>query len=197
METPRHVRATNREPVSVGSFTRHVQEANDPFTERVMAFRNDDASTLEDSPDTWPAEKIKAAGDYFVKADTKLTARRENADAFVELHPEFKDNKKNADVMQRTLQTMYGDVAFSVEQYEAAYQVSCANNLLDLDGEELSRQAKQRKAEAKQRAEDRAHPVTPSESELYAMPLEDLRRLDAIENHNRMQLAGERGGNGW
>lgn len=36
-------------PFGVGSYTHHVAETVDPFNQRVMAFKNDDASALEDS----------------------------------------------------------------------------------------------------------------------------------------------------
>src|SRR6266851_632365 len=122
-ETPRHVRATDRTPMSVGSFTRTITTPEDPFTARVMAFKNDDASNLEDSPDNWTAEKIRAAGDYFARANAKLTARHENADGFIALHEEFLDTERNGEAINRTLQTMYGDIAFTVDHFEAAYQV--------------------------------------------------------------------------
>jgi hypothetical protein len=91
---------------------------------------------------------------------------------------------------------MYGsDRAYTVGEFESAYQVCCANNLLDLDGEELSRQEQQRKADENARiAAEREQSVAPSVPELYDMSLEDLRRLDAIENQKRMQRLGEEGG---
>jgi len=66
------------------------------------------------------------------------------------------------------------------------------SGFLKLDKAEL---AKQEKDAAKALAEaERAHSVEPSIDDLYSMPLEDLRRLDAVENQKRMERIGNEGG---
>ena len=179
---------------------RHVETdaQRDPFNHRVMAFLNDDASELDDS-EKLTAEHIKAAALLAEREDQAKADRlasQQAADAFVAGHPEYDDKSEaNAHLLLNQVETMFGKGLHTIKQWEAAYEYLRTNtNFLKLDAKELS---KQKKAADKARFDAAQNPVTPSVQELYEMPLDDLRRLDAVENQKRMQRAGERGGNGW
>jgi len=175
---------------SVGNYTRSVQKESDPFDVRLRATLDGTLDTLEDNFENWPAEKVKEAYQGFERANTKHIVVNQNASTFLAVHPEFIDNDANAQLVNRTLKTMFGDCVHTVEQFESTYQVLRVSNSLALDKVKL---AEQEKAAAKQRVEA-AKSVTPTEEEMYNMPLEELRRLDAIENQKRMQKRGEEGG---
>jgi hypothetical protein len=120
-------------------------------------------------------------------------------DHFVALHPEFIDINANAETMNRTLEALYGDRLYSVDEFEKAYAVCRANNSLELDEALI---VKQQQAAANQRAkaarEQRAAATRVfSEAEKENMSLEELREAENREIRRRMQEAGERGGNGW
>jgi hypothetical protein len=184
--------------ISVGNFTRHVDTPEDPFTARVMAIKNDDASNLDDNPENWPADKIRAAAEMFQREDTVRHNQQQsgiNADAFLTMHPEIYDTQRNAELFKHELHRMFGESLLTVNEYEAAYESLRASNLLSLNKTEVE---KQRKAADKARyAAQKAQTVTPSEQDLYDMPLDELRRRDTVEAQKRMQRAGERGGNGF
>ena len=196
-ETPRHVRATDRTPMSVGGYTRTIDTPVDPFNNRVLAFLNDDASELEEA-EKLTAEQIKAAALLAQREDRAAQDRFEtikNGDAFAAGRPEYVDNDPNAHLLLNQARTMFGNGVITIKQFESAYEYLRTNtNFLKLDPKEL---AKQQKAADKARFDAAQQPVTPSEQELYDMDLDDLRRLDAVENQRRMQLIGERGGDGF
>jgi hypothetical protein len=117
------------------------------------------------------------------RADAKLNTRLQTSASFIDLHKEFLDTEANGQAMNRTLQAMYGDVAFTLEQMENAYAVLRANTMLDVDQAVI---VKQEQAAANERAKAaRERSAGHSMEELYEMDLEDLRRLDAIENEKR------------
>lgn len=195
MATPRHVRATDRTPMSVGGFTRNTLEQEDPFNTRVRAFKDDNLDTLEDNPENWPAEKVKAAAEMFQREDKATqdrVASQQNADAFVAGCPEYIDTKVNGQLLFNQARTMFGDGVIAIPQFQEAYEHLRNNtNFLKLNQAEVE---KRLKVDAKARFDAAQNPVTPSEQDLYDMPLDDLRRLDAIDAHNRMQRRGEEGG---
>lgn len=176
-------------------YTRYTQTKDDPFTARVKAFKRDDASELEDSPENWSAEKVKAAAEMFQRQDQKqqnTVANREMADVFIAEHPEYIDSGVNGRLMTHELRRTFGEGAYTLAQYEQAYESLCNSNFLNLD-EKIVREQQKEAARARAQAE-RARSVTPAEQDLYEIPLEDLRRLDAIENQKRMQRIAEEGG---
>jgi hypothetical protein len=180
---------------SVGNYTRNTDSQEDPFNTRVRAFRDDSVDTLPDTFENWPKERVKEAVEGMLRADQRqqdLIATKDNADVFLAAHPEFLDTTANGQLMNHELKRMFGDCLHTFDQYEAAYESLRASNFLALNKAEVE---KQRKAAAKARVEvERARSVEPSLDELWAMPLEDLRRLDAVENQQRMQRRGEEGG---
>jgi hypothetical protein len=184
--------------MSIGSYTRYISNPAeiDPLNQRVRDFLDD---SMPDGPENAPAEEVRAWAEHFQRADTNAIAQRENADAFLAVHPEFLDTKANGETMNRTLETLYGDRVYTVSEFEKAYRVCCANKSLALDKAEI---AKQEQAAADERAnaarEQRAQETrTFTEDEKYTMSLDELRQLENREIQKRMQQAGERGGNGW
>lgn len=181
----------------IGSFTRHLQNPAevDPFNVRVQAFLDDN---MPDGPENAPAEEVKKWAEHFQREDqaaTNLVANQETGDAFVAGHPEYIDNKANAALMKHEMQRMFGSGLHTLENFEAAYESLRESDFLALNKTELS---KQQKAAAKQRYEaERARSAMPSEDELSAMPLDEIRMRATIDNQRRMLSAGERSGNDW
>ena len=177
-------------------YIRYTQTQDDPFTSRVKAILNDDTSNLEDNPENWFAEKVKAAGEMFQREDTIRQNQIQsglNADAFLAAHPEILDTKANVDLFVHELKRMFGEGSLlTVNEYEAAYASLRASNFLALNKAEV---AKQQKAADKARYEaQKAQSVKPTEDEMYSMSMEEIRMRDAIENQQRMQRRGEEGG---
>ena len=173
------------------------QELPSDFDVATRARLNGESSFDDSSPrfEDWSPAKQRASFEGLQRADANVTEQRANADAFVALHPEIPDTTANAKVLNSTLEAMYGQRVYTIEEFENAAKVARANGLLQLDQAEL---AKQRAAANEQRAQaERSRIVYRTEAELENMPLEEIRRLDAIERQKQMQQAGERGGNGW
>jgi len=203
MSVDRSLRADNSTRTSgVGTFgNATIQRDVDPFDDKVRRSLDGEKLFDDESPrfEDWSPAKQRSAYEGMARGDEKSTAHHQNADAFIALHPEFLDTDRNGQAINRTLQTMYGDIVFTVEHFDAAYRVCCANNLLDLDQAEI---VKQQQAAANQRAkaarEQRAAATRVfSEVEKENMSLEELREAENREIRRRMQEAGERGGNDW
>ena len=146
-----------------------------------------------------PRKKYGPGVDHFQRTDQKLSARSQSADAFIALHPEFFDTQENGQAMNRTLQALYGDIAFTPGHFEQAYAVLKANDALDLDQSvivQMEQAAADQRAQATREQRARETRVY-SEEERYTMDLDELRRLETREIQQRNQLAAERGGNGW
>jgi hypothetical protein len=180
---------------SVGSYTRSIDAQEDPFTSRVMAIKNDDASGLEDNFENWPKERVREAVDGLQREDKArqdAASDRQTGDTFIAGHPEYVDNEANAKLMQHELFNRFGAGRHSLEQFEQAYEALRASNFLKLNQAEVARQ---QKAAAKQRYEaQRAPSVEPSIEEIESMSLEEIRMRDAIENQKRMERIGAEGG---
>jgi hypothetical protein len=73
------------------------------------------------------------------KADQQRS--REDADAFIKLHPEVRDTTKNAHQLRAHTMSAFGTAHPSLQQLEAAYPALRANGLLDINQAELARQA--------------------------------------------------------
>lgn len=175
---------------SAGNYTRTIDTQEDPFNTRVRATL-DGEELDQDNPENWSKEKVRAAAEMFQRADHRVLINKENADAFLAQHPEFLDTKSNAEKMNAILDSLYGERAYSSEEFETAYRAGVATKSLTIDEAELVKQ--QQRAADEQRAQG-TQSVTPTMEELETMPLEDLRRLDALENQKRMQRRGEEGG---
>jgi len=83
----------------------------------------------------------------------------QNADEFCVIHPEFLDHEKNCKQFNKVLDVMFGaNIAYSLDQFERAYEVCKANNSLELDQvrnreQQQTATTHQRKALTKQRQE--------------------------------------------
>jgi hypothetical protein len=177
----------------VGNYQRYLPNVaeNDPLNRRIQANLDGTQDELPDKFEFWDKERVKEAVAGVMREDQRQKdkiATGQNGDAFIAVHPEYVDSKANSELMRHQLKTQFGECLYTLEHYESAYEALRASNFLALDQKEV---AKQNRAEAKARAEaERARSVPPTEQQLYEMPLEDLRRLDAVK---RMQEAGERG----
>jgi len=184
METPRHVRATD----SSRSFGTGI------YGNSVVHYESTD-----NEPEL-SAEQVKAAYNAAVREDQAAQDKLEtqkNADAFIEVHKEFIDNTANAHLLLNQMNTMFGEGLHTIEHFEQAYEyLRTKTNFLKLDAKEVE---KQRSAAARQRYADaravEANRITNlSEAELEALPLEEIRRLDAVERQKQMRRIAEEGG---
>jgi hypothetical protein len=193
-------------------YVRYTQsEETDPLNQRINASLNGTLDELPDVFENWDAPHVRAAIEGLQRADQSHQDAAENqktGDAFVAGHPEYIDTKANAALMQHEMNRMFGPGLHTLEQFETAYESLCASNFLKLNQAEV---AKQEKAADKQRYEaerarteaararrftpaQRGQSVTPEEDAVYAIPLEELRRRDAIENQKRMERIAQEGG---
>ncbi len=183
--------------MSIGSFTRYTSNPaeEDPLNVRVTSSLNGTFDELPDTFENWSAPQVKEAVQGLQREDQVAHDRLEtqkNGDAFVAGHPEFIDNTANAHLLFNQMNTMFGEGLHTLDHFEKAYEyLRTKTNFLKLNQAEL---AKQQKVAAKQRFDAAQKPVTPSQQDLYNMPLEDLRRLDAIAEQSRLQREGETGG---
>jgi hypothetical protein len=183
---------------AVGSYLRNIHNPanDDPINDGARRSLNGQQRFDDSSPrfEDWSPAKQRAAFEGMQRADAKLAANAENANLFLSMHPEFVDSEANGAALNSTLKAMFGDVEHTTEQFERAFEVARANNILELDAAEI---AKQTRAATQQRAKtERSRIVYRSEDELETMPLEEIRRLDAIERQKQLQESGERGGSG-
>ena len=209
MSVDRSVRAVNNSRSSgVGSFGNsyvHNQADEDQFNIRTRASMGDEEALRRldpTHPDNIPAATVKAVHEAALRADKAAQDRVEtqkNADAFIAAHPELIDNKANAELLLNQARTMFGDGAITVDNWESAYQYMRTNTkFLKFDATELE---KQRQLEAKKRydaAQARVAERTFNPNANYdELSLEELRNRADEETRQQMQIAGERGGNGW
>ena len=149
---------------------------------------NDSSELFEE----WSPEKQRRAFEGLQREDAKRIALDKAATDFVTLHPEYVDNNSNGKKMNDALVARHGNRVFTVEEFEQEYRVLRANNNLTLDQATI---VKQQQAAANQRAKaERSRIVYRTEEELETMPLEEIRRLDAVERQKQMQRVGEEGG---
>jgi hypothetical protein len=143
------------------------------------------------------AEQVKQAYEEALRADETRTTKSQSADEFLALHPEFLDVPKNANLMNDTLKAMFGDCAYTTEHFQAAYNVLCVSDSLDIDKAEV---AKQQQAAANVQRKTAIKKVTDAAARAFNPNVdyenESLEELRARANEE-LQKAGERGGNGW
>ena len=133
---------------AVGSYTRFIPNSadQDEFNQNVRRAHDG----LDPINPRATAEQIKQVFEEARLADETRVTNKRNADEFCALHPEFLDHDKNGAQFNKTLDAMFGaNIAYTVDQFERAYQVCCANNSLELDRAEI---VKQQQAEANARA---------------------------------------------
>ena len=194
--------------MSGGSYLRHLPNPaeDDPFNvgARAKLDAPDGKPTFDDSStcfEEWSPEKQRAGYEGALRADEKRSANIQNADDFVVLHPEFVDNASNAKLLTKMVNTMFGDCVHTIPQWEAAYQALLITDSLDIDKAEVAKQQQkaadaQRKTLLKQRQEQERLRNLP-EDEMETMSLEQVREQANCQLQEQMQVAGERGGNGW
>ena len=95
------------------------------------------------------------------------------ADGFAQTHPEYVDNKRNAETMKHAC-ALLGIVNPNLNQMEEVYGRCKAEGLLELNQKVLNEQYA---LSTRTYAEDlKAANAMPTEEELYALPLEEIRR---------------------
>lgn len=143
------------------------------------------------------ADQIKAAHNFAARSQQDQAKQMQDqraAEIFVELHPEYIKNQRNANALQTILE-LEGktDSSVSVEDIEAAYEILVQRGLLDIDAKAA---AEQKKTEIRGQAEEvrkargnrtssgisaktvsRSVRPTYSENDLESMPLDQLREL--------------------
>jgi hypothetical protein len=180
---------------AVGSYLRHIENSADRDEFNINLKRaHDGLGPITPQP---TAEQIKQLVEEAQAADETRATNKRNADDFCALHPEFLDHDRNGAQFNATLDAMFGtNIAYTLDQFERAYAVCCANNSLELDRAVLAKQedaaAKERAkaARARRAAETRVF----SEAELESMSLEDLRKVENQAIQKRNQKLGEEGG---
>jgi len=206
MSVDRSLRANNNPRSSgVGTFGNtyiHNQADEDQFNIRTRASLGDpDAIERLDPNDAnnISAATVKAVHEAALREDAKLNTRHRSADTFLALHPEFIETKANCDAMSRTLHALFGGIPFTTDHFQKAYEVLNANNSLTLDQATIVKQQQKAANErAKAAREQHARETRVfSEVEKENMSLEELRAAENREIQQRMQQAGERGGNDW
>ena len=173
-----------------------TQAELDPLNQRIVGgmLDDDESERFED----WSPEKQRAAYEGMLRTDAKLSTRRDNADEFLALHPEFVDSESNGEAMKRILDSLYGDVPFTLAMYQKAFEVGCANGNFQLNQAEIKRQEKAAAEErAKSIREKHARQTRVyTEDEKNNMSLEELREAENREIRRQFELEGQRGGLG-
>jgi hypothetical protein len=163
------------------TYNNYRQSSDDPFMSRVRSLHDGNIHPADlEEKQAW----LKEAHADAVAADPnsqRNILKIKNAEAFVVLHPEVHNTRANGLQLAHECKRMFGDVAWTVPQYEAAYESLQSSGLLGVNRVEAE---KQRKAALRTQAE-RIKAAEPTMEDLYSMPLEDLRRLDAVANSGR------------
>jgi hypothetical protein len=192
MSTDRSVRHTGDRTSSAGDYTYRVPEQEDPLNARIHASLNNTLDELPDTFENWDKDRVREAVAGLQRADVNHQASLETqktGNAWTKLHPEYVDSDANAYLMRHQLRSN-GITHARFEDFDLAYQQLRESNLLKLDQTVVNAQ----EIQAAKVARKKAQKATLSEEDLYNMPMEDLRRLDSLEAHERMQRVAERGG---
>ena len=95
------------------------------------------------------------------------------ADGFSQIHPEYIDSKRNAETMKHAC-ALLGIANPNLNQLEEVYERCKAQGLIELDQKVLNEQFAQ---STRTYAEElKAASTMPTEEELYALPLDEIRR---------------------
>jgi len=153
------------------------------FDEQARARLNGQPVYDDSSPrfEDWSPEKQRQGYEGLVREDVKTASIKAVADEFILLHPEMPDHINNGEAIAKNLRLMFGDVVYSVEMFEAAYDVARANGALELDQAEI---VKQQQAEAKTKrkaAQDKRN----FEAKRQFNPAEDYSNLSLDEIRQR------------
>jgi hypothetical protein len=124
-----------------------------------------------------PIEDVLAlckAGEQAEMARQNTPKTQLNADAFLTNHPEIVDNQRNARLINMQLKANgVTDGVVSIEQFDRATSQLRESGFLTLNKTTL---AKQHAAEVKQLAAEHAAIANLTEEDMYALPLEEVRR---------------------
>ena len=162
--------------MSYAHATYHVNHPDDPFNQRIMDRLNDEAVEDLSDPSTWTAETVKKAAQHFQTQSESHQAgvvTQQNADAWIQAHPEYVDSPANGQRMRHELKTMgLENKVATLDDFDIAFARLRSDNLVTLNKDALQ---KQKIAADKARAEAHKNTKTFSEDELYSMDLQELR----------------------
>jgi hypothetical protein len=209
MSTDRSIRADNSSRTSgIGSFGNSyiANEADeDQFNLKARAYMGSAEAREKLDPkdlDNLSAAQVKAVYEAAVRADKAQQDQAtniENGKAFMAGHPEYINSHVNNELMNHELKSRFGVREYTMAEYDQAYASLRSSNFMKLDKTVVAAQQKQaaKNRYADARATEAKHITNLSEAELEALPLAEIRRLDALESQKQLQAAGERGGNDW
>jgi hypothetical protein len=144
--------------------------------ERLEAMRRNVPTDEEAAFEAMPAEKLRGFIERAMQSDqekTDLMMSGIDLQTFFELHPEYVDCQANTSPMVSFVRAR-GIKAPTLSDLEEAYAALRASGLLQLNQAVLQ---KQRKGEIADRAKEiEAQRTLPDEEELYALPLDEIRR---------------------
>jgi hypothetical protein len=138
-----------------------------PSTDEEIAFNN------------LPLEEVQATLKQLEKEErlkALVPKTQHNADVWVTAHPEYRDGStRNARLMAKQL-ALNGvvETEATFDDYEKAFNQLSKSGLLNVDQKVVTRQQNEA---LKKEADALRNAVTPSEQELYEMPMEHLRML--------------------
>ena len=136
---------------------------------------------LERAFDKLPIEEQKqmlrnALSDHQTKADAKIS--EQNADSWITLHPEFRDDQYNGRLLLSQLKANGVTGVVTIEDYEIAERQLAASGLLRQNPASLRKQEAAEVIARAQRAVNTPGTIfdKTTEEEAYNLPMEELRR---------------------
>jgi hypothetical protein len=136
---------------------------------------------LERAFDKLPIEEQKqmlrtALSDHQTKADAKIS--EQNADSWITLHPEFRDDQYNGRLLLSQLKANGVTGVVTIEDYEIAERQLAASGLLRQNPAALRKQEAAEVVARAQRAVNEPGSIfdKTTEEEMYNLPLDEIRR---------------------
>jgi hypothetical protein len=184
-----------------------MRDNRDPNSSRSFATGQYGNSVIQhynpDEVEELSAAQIRQAHEAACAADQKLTTIQAGADEFILQHPEFLDTQHNANLIKSAASSIFGEnTVFTAEHFAHAYNVLRSTGArLDIDQATVVKQQQaaenaKRKAINKAHADKAARTYNP-ENDYDNLSLEEIRQRAVEEAQQQMQIAGERGGNGF
>ena len=117
-----------------------------------------------------------ALSDHQTKADAKIS--EQNADSWITLHPEFRDDQYNGRLLLSQLKANGVTGVVTIEDYEIAERQLAASGLLRQNPASLRKQEAAEVIARAQRAVNTPGTIfdKTTEEEAYNLPMEELRR---------------------
>jgi len=156
----------------IGRHTYSMEQKPTTFDASIRKSLNGEPAN-ESNPEERSPAKIREEFNLLARTDAEQAAllqTEKDADAFVKLHPEWKDTGKNARILLAFCAAQ-GISYPTLEDMDRVFPALVKHNLVELDERELARQAD---ATAEARAKEfRAQAF--NEEEAYSIPMEELK----------------------